>query len=213
MLLAPKYEGLDLPVHDPDTFVATNRELKSPTFAQDFTGNYTVPKIVRAVAIQLKHLAHAPRSAAEMLDRTDRELDAVAELCGALVVGYEWGLYKVDGRDPTYRKYIPALQGLGGIIDLPKNHILVAEVDVVKPTVTEQDRALGYDAPWRAEVREGVSEYYGNGSGTYQLFDMRFGCAGSARTDQFISGAPVTAVDGAPQTHLVDIEPRFALTR
>lgn len=214
MSAIPKYEGLDLPVHDPDTFVATSRDL-SGSMVGEITEGYTVPTFVRAVAITLRDLSHAPESAAELLAATDRELQAVARLCGALAADYEWGLFPVGSSDSKYRGYIPGNTGLGGVVKLPRNHILVAEVATIKPESLGSGK--GDEQASREAIRDGVEAYYGEGRGTYQLFDMRYEPARDARSgpklEQFEWGTPVASPTDEPARHVVDIDIRFSLTR
>lgn len=203
MLVAPRYEGLDLPVHDPETFVATWMDTRFPQSFEQVVEGYTVSTFVKAMMIQLNNLSHAPGSAAELLEKTDQELEKVAELCGALVAGYEWGLYPVEGKDQHYKRYLPAAKGLGGIITLPKNHILVAEVDTIKPAPLAERNALN---------AVDTERYYREGRGTYQLLDARRRSREGTH-DQFIYGTPVGSSEEQPAAHLIDIEPRFSLTR
>lgn len=211
----PDYEGPDLPVHSPDTLVATTRHLNQGLVGE-MTGGYADPTFVRAVMVQLRDLSHAPGSAGELLERTDRELEVVAKACGALVVGHEWGLYPVEGKGGNYKRYLPANKGLGGLIDLPKGHILVAEVQTIRPA-TEWLSAEEWEeraARAREAVTAGVSAYYENGR--YQLFDMKYDPARHAKSgprfDHFMLGRPAGEPEGEPDIYLVDIDPRFSVT-
>lgn len=139
------------------------------------------PTIIREVLVIPPRLCLL--SLASLLKKTDRELELVAELSNAKVVGHRWGL--VDGRQPLYRP-----------MQLPKYKTLVAEVDRIEikdsPTL-EQTELLD----------RGIKEY-NQLHGRYRLGDISSG--------QFIFGVnqntpTPSSVD--PELYLVDIEPVF----
>lgn len=212
MLVAPRYSGIEIPVHDPDVPVATSTQLKQPSKFQREIAQAGAPTFLRAALIELLDSEHAPGSLAELLEKTDEELDAVAELCDAEVVGHEWGLYPVKGKgyDYEYLRYLPSFSGVYGLEGMPAGHILVAEVELVCDPEPEATR--GSMGEHLSVIKSGLNRYYGEGKGSYQLSDMRWS-GRYYRPDQFVVGATAGSGAGQAGRKLVDIEPRFRLTR
>jgi hypothetical protein len=195
MLVAPEFQGLDLPIHDPDTDVLTGDqychadELDTPTF-------------IRTITI-ISHTRDA--SLAEILKITDQELDTVTELCGALVVGYQWGLQPSEHLPSRYGRY--TFRGM------PRGHRLVAEVDTLLcPPVDDDNNDL---VESDKKLATGITEYYRlNGT---RLYDIRWDqfMWSRRRADQIRWNGAVAIGDKpepdltAPQMRLVDIEQRL----
>lgn len=222
MVTTPKVEEPNLPVFGPETPIVTGHDLNKVGI-EELSEGYTLPRLVRTVDILLRDLAYAPGSLEELLENAEREFHKVAKLCGALTVRPEWGLYPVDPKDPRWRGYIPANRGFGGIITLPKNHILVAEVDVIKPGPAAEESGMAEEKieeelqNAREAITAGVQTYYEEGKGTYQLFDFRYEPARSGRSGpkftSFEWGTRVGSPASRAERHLTDIDLRFSLTR
>ena len=197
MLVLPKYEGLDLPVHPQDPEVVEARGYFRP-------GNYHVTgvsKVVRAAGVTVfgarkgGYTAIRELSLKTILDKTDQELEKVAELCEADVIPNEWGLYPVGELYPhEFERY--RLEDGNVPADMPADHILVAEVGVV-----HNSDVLTYEQERRIE--SGVV-MYSRESGDLQLNDMsRYG---QWVTGHCSTGSPLNRSAGIK---LVDIEPRL----
>lgn len=173
--------------------------------------SYTLPTtFVRAIRGRLPaDERYHPDTVTELLEVTDRELEVVAELCGGLVVGHEWGLHSLKGKNKgDVEAYEPYLK-FAKTINLPEGHILCAEVETIEWTPTPASIGLGSEEllerlrQTRTKIRGGIREYYERNEGTSRLSDMR--------RDQFVHGIPVGLLGREVQAYLVDIEPHFAL--
>lgn len=123
----------------------------------------------------------------KILGRADQELQAVAELCGALAVPHTWGLYPCDG---VYMQ-----------TPIPRHNALVAEVDIIDPS--PDSLRLSERAIRSMQLINGVSTYNrGRGSGRWGLGDIR--------VEQFIlDGINRNQPDRPSSSYLLDVDPIF----
>lgn len=113
---------------------------------------------------------------AEILRRTDHELQQVAVACGATVLAHTWGLYKPERvRSTRFGCYRPgersyAAQTLG------TGNILAAKVPVLRGYVELDDNTAKTFKPHFDQVTEGVARYDSghckNSDDFYQIRDM-----------------------------------------
>jgi hypothetical protein len=190
MFFASKYHDLDLPVHSPETQVAlggriwaAGKTATGPTFVRGMT--IDVPR-------QLGRLA-------KVLTKTDKELELAAQACDATVVEHHWGLYPIrDALPDEYEDYLPADRRRLG---MPKGHILVAEVAVVRDATA----VSGLSSP------EGVYDRIFSGLRDYcgvkrlRLSDMKV----SAFATGFVPQTTTEATETTAREWLIDIEPRL----
>lgn len=189
---------LELPVYPPGTQVldtAGLRALESPDSPVCRDG-----KVLRGVHINVD-LNGSGQSAEDLpfiLERTDEELERVARLCGAEVVPHSWGLLHDPARSyPDHRPRRTAAELV------PEDHIVVAEVDVIKGALSlgSEYAIRGFGSTIDA-VEAGVREYHAEEEG-WMLTDMGY--------PQFVIGTGGTegASDNTARPVLVDIDPRI----
>ncbi|HUP26743.1 MAG TPA: hypothetical protein VM124_03820 [Candidatus Limnocylindrales bacterium] len=107
----------ELPVYEPETKVVyTKPGLREAAKGPDET-------MVRRVRLGT---TLSDMSLKEMLEVADNGFTAVASKCGAQVVPHSWGLYRVGAEDNRYDELHDSHPLL------PPDHILVAEVDVIR---------------------------------------------------------------------------------
>lgn len=185
MLLAPRYQGLDLPIHGPETEVISKGELKAPEFDAK---QLQTPSFIR----QIVAVVYGTEiTLVDLLKKTDEELEIAAEYAGATVVGHQWGL-------------APAKKGFEhvGFTDktikgVPEGHHLVAEVDTILPSgyLITSFKLLSE----RRQLKQGINEY--NELAGTRLNDIN--------SDQFVYGTPAAASKQDNDMWLLDIEPRL----
>ena len=129
MLLAPRYSDLDLPIYDAeDVTLADVRNL-----------NGYGRTALRSVAIEFGPKTPPPKSLKKLLDITDIELEAAANACRANVVGHKWGLvHDPDAVHYSSNKKFALSGNVSGLV--PKDHFLVADVDIVKDVIEMRAR-------------------------------------------------------------------------
>ena len=211
MLFAPKYHNLDLPVFDPETRPAIQSDMQHQaeealSSARD-NGSAAEATFIRAVGVHKPFLMSS--NVNKLLQRTDEELETLAELCDALVVRHQWGMYELN--EDNYNKYEPYLPGTIDRLALPNNHILAAEVKAVDKAgpLTAGDHG---DEESYQSVSDGLNEYR-------MLRGIRLGDLAmrqfitvtdtdiSAAADCDFAGAAEAGTDS--QVWLTDIEPRL----
>ncbi len=195
MLLAPRYNGIDLQVYDAGTPVVTSGDLRqigepdSPLRHHD--------RALRLIEANLDLDATQlppPDKLTDILEKTDDELAEVAKMCGATLIGHEWALL----HDPAgnYSDYQPR-RPLDKLV--PQDHIIVAEVDLVRDALTLYSKYAREKFPdiYRM-ITDGIQEYESKESG-WILTDMWL--------PQFV----VSETTPGPQEviALVDIEPKI----
>lgn len=191
MLAVPRFRNIDLPIYRSTDGPIARSKPQLAEFAQ------REDKFLRRVNIippnpgWAKHLAG-------LLEAADQELLSAARFCGSTVVGHAWGLYRLTFAERT--EGFKHEQKEAERFNLPKGHVLVAEVDSVRPAF-EIDRlsTLG------EEILHGKERYRVNANPTRTLADIG--------PHQFVSNvnSNLVAASGelAINTTLVDIEPRF----
>ncbi|HYF96425.1 MAG TPA: hypothetical protein VD947_00100 [Patescibacteria group bacterium] len=199
MVVAPKYQGIEIPLHGPEVdvpgfldFPTAIREHEGPTFIRPI-GIYFMG--IESGSAQERSIAKLGLS--KILDMTDTELQEVAGLCEASIVGHQWGLHKVpEKKQEILSRYnphpVPLLSRL-----LPEGHIVVAEVDVIKGSTRLPSNI-------REKIRLGNQRYRTKATNQPKLFDTRerqFMVEYLEDADEYN--------DQNRKTWLVDIEPRF----
>ncbi len=197
MLVVPKYQGINLPIVDPDTTVLSNANV-FPESIEEETAASGAKTFYRTVRVNLG-AGSQPETVDALVARTDEELTAVAALCGAKVVEHTWGLYRTPGAQRV-RRY--------GAIALPQGCQLVAEVELIRGEAMALYNRVDPEAS--ELVRAGIRSYYADGKGSYQLSD--FQDAGHPRLNQFMLGVSAERPEAGSQAWLVDIDPHFATT-
>jgi hypothetical protein len=148
MLLTPKYYELDLPVIDEDTPVLNVHDncFDSDEYYAE-TGNTT---FIRNVVIG----TYGNReSLKKILEIADKELLAIAKLCGTLALGHMWALQ--EKRDPQERRR----WALGAARDIvPPGKILIAEVDLICNLKKKEDMPPYF----LNRIRSGIKQYSGS---------------------------------------------------
>jgi hypothetical protein len=176
MLLAPNYSGLELPVYDADTPVVSYGELRELHTNEE--------RVVRPIYLSILK-RQVKDGLPAILREADEQLEVVADLCDARVVGHTWALYH-DAED----QFDGIANGARGL--LPEDHVLVAEVDVIHDA-----RQLANTSEVTL-VADAINRYRCNGG---SLLDMT--------PEQFVIGSCAKALGDEPATWLVDIEPFF----
>ncbi|HEX4775000.1 MAG TPA: hypothetical protein VH234_05795 [Candidatus Saccharimonadales bacterium] len=195
--------GLDLPIFPAETRVANKDDLHIAAF-DEFIAQTNGSTFVRGIGITAISRHTSIYNLMDLLKKTDKELNLVAELCQAIVVNHQWGLYPVNEFPfDRYRYYRTPNLRTGADLILPKGYILAAEVNLVLEAVwiDAHHDSTAYD-----QKQGGLSKYYKEGE--FQLYDMR-------RPGQMVTGmyteSPVTPP--APVSScIVDIEPRLGTT-
>lgn len=193
MLLAPRYTGLEIHTYPKDTAVAIRPEFEYRA-RKATEADSEHPAFIRAARIRTRHVHFM--SLAKLLERTDEELDRVAELCGAFTVEHEWGLYPVvpgeyGGR---YDEYLPP----GSLcVRMPRRHILVARVAAIP---NARRISASEDPQLYARVAEGTAIYNQ---------DPHKMMLGDISVTQFIVGKSGTDNKDMPGVCQPDIEPRI----
>lgn len=188
-LSAPNFHGLDIPVYGPETTVATrfNFEIAAAVAeGADF---------VRPAVISIDPGQHDTLK--NLLDTTDRELAEVAECCGIIVVRHQFGLFRLTEENiKKYGHYITRLPEPF----IPKNHILVAEVEVVPEPVSVDDLT-----DW--QLREDLESYISGKIRSY-INDRNYGLS-DIYPHQVLVPRGHTTTPNLDELILCDIEPRF----
>jgi hypothetical protein len=153
MLLAPQYNGVNLPIHGPETSV-----VYYPWALRNNIQNESIIRRMR-VSAPLRYTGKLDK----FLMRTDEELEKVAELCGAEVVPHEWGLYQT--RNPNARSYKESTPLRLRLLGIPKGHLLVANVEFIANANTCEP-----DDPNSRSITKGLQAYYGQAG--LKLADM-----------------------------------------
>lgn len=177
MLLAPRYQGTELPIFPDSTEVVL------------YPGGYT-PKpgqesFVRAVRMNtpISMLGHLGR----ILKRTDQELETVAEYCEAPVVEHTWGLAKINSENARPGRRSEFIVRAHSRLRIPRGYLLAAEVAVV-PGAKRLETEDSQNYP---SITAGLDKYYERKG--IKLSDLRLG--------QFV----INASNGQPV--MVDVEP------
>ena len=204
MLLAPKFNKVDLPIFDEDVFVAERYSL--PVIEKCIDEDAT--KIVRAACIWTP--PDCTMSLDKVLKTTDEQLDILAERCGAFVIEHEWGLYRPPEEERRRFSYYRPSRRVHAL-NIPQGHILVAEVNRLRNTrslATSPDDKYRIDAAGQAYDAD-------TSVGNWKLGDV-FGYMGNmaiSPSRQFKIGEDSAAlISPGEQIHLVDIEPRIVRT-
>lgn len=192
MVASAPAHGLNLPIYGPETPVATTDDLKRPMRLHELTDGGQANTLVRAVEITLFDSDKAPQGLDQLLEKTDAELERAAQLCGSLVVDYNWGLYPISHDRERYAGYLPD-RHTRQAVTLPEHHILVAEVAFLKGAIQYMPRDR------RAEVAHGAQQFHRQNLGQYALYDVG--------PRQFLIENDDSPTEKG--TWLVDIEPRF----
>lgn len=132
MLTIPRYRGLELPVYETDVALTHPRRIADTNPVETFMEE-TALRVVKASITG--DSPRSPESLEELLRVTDEELSSVASACRARVIGHQWGLV-YDPKNERYgddhkRRLYGNLYTL-----MPKDHFLVAEVDILRNVVT-----------------------------------------------------------------------------
>lgn len=153
--------------------------------------------MVRAAAVVLTEKAKkavVTMNFAELLDKTDTELNAIAQLTGAQVIPHTWGLWKTPTSPRDHRAY-GHYTAPPKTLNIPAGHILVAEVDIVRNcTEIEPFSELG------KQISQGTSAYRQRPG--MRLFDY-YGAGNLSHG--FTDHEPME------QAYVTDIEPRFQI--
>lgn len=146
MLVAPRFRGLDLRMLEPESgIVYEPRLLRKDLEDRD--------NVVRAVHVQ------APRfmgNLMRVLEKTDRELDKIADMCGGVVARHEWCLYPVENIPSGFQYMFDPkdLKRLG----VPEGHIVAADVEWVQEGKSA-NRLFTGDEPYD-RVENGLDTYF-----------------------------------------------------
>ena len=176
-----------LPVYHHDTLVAPKGGMEAAV------ADTRSPRLVRAV------MPFVPKSIAELkeqdrigelLRRTEEEFSIIAKLCGSTVLDHSFGLWR-PAQSRTYRDSWPSSK-----LCLPEDHILVAEVDVIKNAHVVAYGTAAYD-----QIREGL-DAYGDLDRDLSIYDADY--------SQFITTYDEAgAHEDTVQPVYCDIEPRL----
>ncbi|MBW3569077.1 hypothetical protein KY385_03015 [Candidatus Parcubacteria bacterium] len=185
MIAVHHFSGLELPVYSPETVVVNRGNFEAQaTRASEST-------FIRPAYLEIDEDRHG--SLKGVIDTTNEDLEVIANGCGALVVGHQFGLYKIDGSNlKTYERYIPRRLPRQFF---PRGYILVAEVEIVRDSAPVNALPDELSTPFVERILKGVDSY--RLGKDYGLWDIG--------PDQFL--APTE--DLSSSLWLVDIEPRF----
>lgn len=181
MLLAPEFLDLDLPVYSADTEVVSRSDMHLAKLA---------PTFVRSICVDVPGQL---MTLAEILKKTDEELEIVADFCDAEVVQHQWGLVPDNGR-------CPAIRGM------PDGHRLVAEVN----TIVRTSNLSGSE---QEAIRDRTNEY--SRLRGLRLYDVKPAQLMRGNESAHVIGSSVlSAITGQqreiePRLWWVDIEPRL----
>lgn len=178
-LLAPRYTGIEIPVFSPDTRVCHRYELGELGSSEDERvrdGSFVRAVLFEPPPTMIEH------SLADVLGRTDEELERVARLCGAVTLKPKWGLFQTDNLSQFHGGYHQSPQP-----QLPNGYILLAQVDLVPDA-----REINNKKTLR-KISKGIDNYYTRSAKDW-LRDIK--------PEQFVK----SKTKDAPPT-LVDIEP------
>jgi hypothetical protein len=187
-----RYTHIDLPTFCPNMPIASNHfEYEA---AADDTSALTFLRIAR-IGINTKNPI---KGLGELLVRTDKELNELAELCDARVVDHTWGLYPTQ--DPPaehveWEQYTKASTKL----NIPKGYILAAEVEKII------DAKHVHQVPYRPQLGDGLAAY-SRSQRAYRLGDpgiQQFVFEGTADN-------PIERISQPGKPVIVDIEPILA---
>lgn len=206
VVASPEFRDLDLPVYEEATELVWAQDLFNANNADAGPErNQALPdRVIRPLQMLVEDTQLLKNGLMDILKRTDDELAVVAEMCGAFVVGHEWGLYPAPQHATQYSGFRPLPPEL-----LPEDHILVAEVDVIRGTkdIVSLDLNIAegtehWYAPTEAygRINQGITNYY-NDDRPHKHTDIR--------DDQFVVGTCPQATGNLEHTWLVDIEPVF----
>jgi hypothetical protein len=177
MLLLPEYTGVDLPIHEAhDASIVFDP--RSSQIVEEEANFVRALKLITPFGLR--------GNINTVLERTDRELEHAAQSCEAVVVNHTWGLYKLD--DPYSAMKFEFLPKQRRRLRIPKDHILVAEVEYVPSPEPAHPSDERY-----ASLKRGLDAYYGRDG--LKLSDLA--------VEQFVASSSFQ------QLVLVDIEPRW----
>lgn len=144
MLLAPRYNGLDIPVLPPETEVIFYPKPHRPQPEED--------SFVRAVKVRTPHFAFS--SLGRALHRTDQELAEIAERCEIDIVEHRWGLVKLSPQ--KRQQHWEFVRNMRPELRIPRGHVVVAEVETIHggSTVVEQGH------PDISKITSGMDAYH-----------------------------------------------------
>lgn len=111
-----KYRKLDLPVFKPETEIVSTNYLAARS-----ARGVEADSVVRRTRVR----AQGYSNLADVLAVADESFEIAAQMIGARVVAHEWGLFRDPGTCPYLTLY-------GNPDLLPKDHVLVAKVDVIR---------------------------------------------------------------------------------
>ncbi len=202
-----RYSGLDLPVYGPETPLTDVADLRraAPEQLDTLTADTFLRDVRISVAYDARDATHVPGNLLHILERTDEELAIAAELCGAEVVGHQWGLFHDPDGVQHRQEDRSALYGAEHLI--PEDHYLVAEVDIIRGAVNMSPlnalRIFQRTGLGAVKVAFGLKAYeLGRRERVYHLHDMM--------PSQFVVGTSAAADESQdPGFWLVDIEPRL----
>ncbi|HET7673314.1 MAG TPA: hypothetical protein VFK11_02260 [Candidatus Saccharimonadales bacterium] len=206
LVASPEFKDLDLPVFDEATELVWAQDLFNANNADAGPKrNQAFPdRVIRPLQMVIDDTQLLKNGLMDILRRTDEELGVVAEMCGASVVGHEWGLYPAPPHATQYDGFRPVPPEL-----LPEDKILVAIVDVIRGTKDILPPGLNIaegTEHWYAptdvygRITQGITHYY-DGDRPHKHTDIR--------DDQFVVGTCPQATGSLEHTWLVDIEPVF----
>lgn len=202
MLVSSRYSGLELPVYDAEDVPITDVRAIDDAAPGD---TFTEHTILRTVELELGPETPPPGSLQDFLDITDKELDTAATLCRAEVVGHQWGLvYDPEGIHFGPEEQAKLCQNAPGFV--PRDHFLVAEVDIIRNLIEMRPRnaprLLAHHALATMAVGIGVKAYkllpHTKGYGLWDLLPKQLGIGTCEKTG-----------DTEPRMRLLDIEPRL----
>ncbi|HEX8227585.1 MAG TPA: hypothetical protein VF572_06995 [Candidatus Saccharimonadales bacterium] len=121
----------------------------------------------------------------DTLEIADELFETVAAECGATVVTHTWGLYKVPRRLRETARFTLSLSD-----ELPRNHVLLAEVEAI-PDAHFPGRAA------QQQITAGITQHEFDPVSKYEWVD--------AKLNQFVEQDDHE--QGTSRTFLVDIEP------
>lgn len=189
MPVLAKFRNLDLPVYPPDIEVLRHTEQYRKAVDEGVTSFLRIAGVEPPSGVD---------SLSDLLRTTDEHLSLAAQYCGASVVGHEWGL--INNKKAKIPAIVPGISR--GV--LPKNHLLIARVDVVQQTRTHGRLLLPNDCV--DKVIQGTQTYK-------EHHDKSGVCLRDIVPRQFMFGFSRADISASANSKvwLIDIEPRFMM--